>query len=880
MWEGTVPKRSLRNLAIAATALAAVVSGTAAIGHAAGGTPKALEPGYSGTFLYRNDNFRTGQNLAESVLTPSNVNPKQFGLMFTDMIDGAAYAEPLYVPNVAIPGKGTHNVVYVATENDSVYAFDADNAGAPLWHVSFINPTNGITAVPSSDLGCGDLTPIIGITATPVIDSGTLYVVSKVKLGPGKYQQQLHALDITTGLEQMHSPVTITATASGSGEDSANGVITFDPFLQNDRPALTISNGVVYLSFASHCDFQPYHGWILGYDETSLQQKVVFNTTPNGGEGGIWEAGCGPGVDTNGNLITITGNGTFDTGASPVDYGDSFLSLTPVLGAPGSMTVASFFTPLNEMLLADDDLDMGSGGSLLLPTQPGPNPDLVVGAGKFGTLYLVNRHSMGGFNAGGDQMVQAVPDAVVAMFSTPAYWQGTVPNVGLQNMIYTIGVADYPTIWTLSNGMINTPAASTANYMFGFPGASPVISANGTSGGIMWAINASAYNSGGAAILYAFDATNLANKLYDSTQFSSDNPGPAVKFTVPTVANGSVYVGTQTQLAVFGLLTNGRPNPPTTMTVTAAAAFGNVAVGQTVAKNLTVTNTGKTSPLVITSVTPSDSEYAATGGGTCGGLPVTIAPKTSCTLAIGFTPNALGAHSASLTLTDNGGTGSQNVSLSGTGIADLTTSKSSVSFPSVRFGLKSIEAFGVTNHQTQSVTLSESFSGPNAGDFSITGGTCTGTLAALKACTIYVTFRPGALGSESAMVAVADSPDPLSPHTVALTTGPTIPATVAPIKIAYGTLTSKIPTKTEKVTVTNFSGFSLSLSDSIGGANAGDFTVTGATCGSSVVPHSSCTLSVTFKPAGGGTAESASMAVSLGSDPSSPHSISLTGTGP
>jgi hypothetical protein len=880
MWERTVPKRSLWNLAIAITALAAVVSGTASIGHAAGGTPKALEPGFSGTFLYRNDNFRTGQNLAESVLTPSNVNPQQFGLMFTDMLDGAAYAEPLYVPNVAIPGNGTHNVVYVATENDSVYAFDADNAGAALWHTSFIDPANGITAVPSSDLGCNDLTPIIGITATPVIDSGTLYVVSKVKLGPGDYQQQLHALDITTGLERMHSPVTIAATASGSAPDAVNGVITFDPLLQNDRPALTISNGVVYLSFASHCDYGPYHGWILGYDETSLQQKVVFNTTPNGSDGGIWEAGCGPGVDTNGNLITITGNGTFDTGASPVDYGDSFLSLTPVLGMPGSMTVASFFTPLNEMLLADDDLDMGSGGNLLLPPQPGPYPDLVVGAGKFGTLYLVNRHSMGGFNAGGDQMVQEVPNAVVGMFSTPAYWQGMVPNVGLQNMIYTIGVEDYPTIWTLSNGMINTPAASTASNIFGFPGASPVISANGTSGGILWAINSSAAKAGGAAILYAYDATNLANKLYDSTQFASDNPGPAVKFTVPTVANGSVYVGTQTQLAVFGLLTSGRPSPPTTMTVTASLVFANLAVGQTVAKNLTVTNTGKTNPLVITSVTPSDSEFAATGGGTCGGLPITVATKTSCTIAIGFTPNAIGKHSASLTLTDNGGAGSQNVSASGTGIADMTTSKSSVSFPSVKFGIKSIEAFAVTNHQTQPVTLNESFSGPNAGDFSITGGTCTSTLGALKACTIDVTFTPGALGSESAMVTVTDSPDPLSPYTVALSTGATIPATVTPITIAYGTLTSKTPTKTLKVTVTNLSGFSLSLSDSISGTNGSDFTVTGGTCGSSVSPHSSCTVSVTFTPTGGGTAESASMAVSVSSDPGSPHSISLTGTGP
>src|SRR5271170_1752154 len=226
---------------------------------------RASEPGFTGTFLYRNDNFRTGQNLAESVLTPSTVTPSKFGLQFTDTIDGAAYAEPLYVPNVAIPGLGTHNVVYVATENDSVYAFDADQQGPALWHTSFINPAKGITAVPSTDIGCGDLVPIIGITATPVIDpavgNGTLYVVSKVKLGPGSYQQQLHALDITTGLEQPKSPVTIAASGPGTGEASVTGVITFDPLLQHDRAALTLANGVVYLTFASHCDITPYHGW-------------------------------------------------------------------------------------------------------------------------------------------------------------------------------------------------------------------------------------------------------------------------------------------------------------------------------------------------------------------------------------------------------------------------------------------------------------------------------------------------------------------------------------------------------------------------------------------------------------------------------------------
>ncbi len=496
--------RSLRSLVLGAAALVAIISGADIIGHAeivagrsrsshASSAVRALEPGFTGTFLYRNDNFRTGQNLAESILTPSTVNPSKFGLLFVDAIDAAAYAQPLYVPNVAIPNLGTHNVVYVATENDSVYAFDADQPGPPLWQTSFINPALGITPVPSTDLGaCGDLVPIIGITATPVIDptNGTLYVVSKVKLSPGNYKQQLHALDITTGLEQPNSPVTITAKVPGTEGGSSNGMITFNPLLQHDRPALTLANGVVYLSFASHCDIGVYHGWILGYDEKTLAQEVVYNTTANGSDGGIWMSGCGLGVDTNGDLIAITGNGSFDTNPPTVDYGDSFLRLTP---GGGTMSVTSFFTPLNELLLDDEDLDMGAGGNLLLPTQPGPNPDLMIGAGKVGTLYLVNRDSMGGFNASQDQMVQELPSAVGGMFSTPAYWQGTVPNVGLQNMVYTIGVNDQPKIFVLSNGLLQTPPASTAVNTFGFPGASPVISANGTTGGILWAIDSSAW---------------------------------------------------------------------------------------------------------------------------------------------------------------------------------------------------------------------------------------------------------------------------------------------------------------------------------------------------------------------------------------------------
>ncbi|MGH7924892.1 MAG: choice-of-anchor D domain-containing protein, partial [Candidatus Binatus sp.] len=612
----------MRGLVPGAAALIAVISGADIIGHAAGSpapiVARALEPGFTGTFLYRNDNFRTGQNLAESVLTPSNVNASQFGLQFTDAIDGAAYAEPLYVPNVAIPSQGTHNVVYVATENDTVYAFDADQAGPPLWHTSFIDPSIGITAVPSTDIGgCIDLTPIIGITATPVIDpaTGTLYVVSKVKLGPGNYQQQLHALDITTGLERANSPVTITASVPGTARDAVRGVVTFDPLLQQDRPALTLANGVVYLSFASHCDVQPYHGWILGYDETLLTQMVVYNTTPKGDQGGIWQSGCGPGVDTNGDLIAITGNGSFDTSASSrANYGDSFLRLTP---GGGSMSISSFFTPLNELVLDDEDLDMGSGGNLLLPDQPGPNPHLMIGAGKVGTLYLVNRDSMGGFNASTDQMVQELPSAVGGMFSTPAYWQGTVPGVGLQNMLYTIGETDEPKMFVIANGLIQTPpvAAGVAS-LFAYPGASPVISANGTTGGVLWAINNARWQSNGPATLIAFDATNL-QMLYTSDQHSSDNPGPAVKFTVPTVANGSVYVGTQTQLAAFGLLSaGGTPTPTTTATATITSTqtmTGTPSATISATPTVTATTDVTATPTVTASITATPTETPTPG---------------------------------------------------------------------------------------------------------------------------------------------------------------------------------------------------------------------------------------------------------------------------
>lgn len=364
----------------------------------------------------------------------------------------------------------------------------------------------------------------------------------------------------------------------------------------------------------------------------------------------------------------------------------------------------------------------------------------------------------------------------------------------------------------------------------------------------------------------------------------SGGPSPTPTATPTTSATATqtataTRTATPTKTATATKTATPTATPTPVASVPASLAFGNEPVGDTITKNVTVKNTGH-APLVISDATPSDSEYALSVTGTCGAIPVTVAPQTSCTLGVAFTPNAVGAHGATLTVNDNTASSPQHVTLSGTGIVDLTTSQTSLVFASVKFGVKSAKSFSVTNHQTQPVTLSESFSGTNAADFSITGGTCTTTLAAQTACTIIVTFTPGALGTESATLSVSDSPDPLGPYTVALSTGATIPATVIPTALAYGILTSKITSKTKNVTVTNLSKFSLPISERFGGTNQSDFTVTGGTCSSTATPNSSCTIAVRFTPTGGGSAESASMAVTVGSDPSSPYNISLSGTGP
>jgi hypothetical protein len=499
----------------------------------------------------RNDNMRDGQNLGETILNPANVNVGQFGRLFSQTVDGYVYAQPLYVPNVNIPGLGTHNVLYVATEHDSVYAFDADNNtgmnASPLWHASFINPAHGITTVSSGDVSCGDLIPEIGITSTPVIDTtaGTMFLVTKIK-DNGKFAHVLHAISITTGQDIPGSPVVIYAQVKGTGEGSVNGIVKFDPLHEAQRPGLLLVNGTLFIAWASHCDNTPYHGWVMSYNESSLKQTAVWNSTPNGGLGGVWQSGGG--VASDGNYIFFaTGNGTYDGPRAGLDFADS------VLKGPAAAQIAhpdDYFTPYDQGSLSNGDTDVGSGGVLLLPDQGtgAPHQHLLVQVGKSGSIYLIDRDHMGGFNPNNNnQIVQDMENAIGGLWATPAWWN---------NNVYFGGSNDYLRQYSFnpSTGLLSNSAVATGTYS-GFPGPTPSISADGTSNAIVWTLQVDQYGGDGQAILHAYDANNIATELYNTNQNSSrDQPGVAVKFTVPTIVNGKVYVPTASQVSVYGLL--------------------------------------------------------------------------------------------------------------------------------------------------------------------------------------------------------------------------------------------------------------------------------------------------------------------------------------
>ena len=500
---------------------------------------------------YHNDVARDGLNAQETILTPSNVNSAQFGKIGFDTVDGLVDGEPLYLANVAV-GTALHNMLYVGTEHDSVYAFDADT-GMQVWKKSIL--ASGET--PSDDRGCGQVTPEIGITSTPVIDrqqgaNGTLFAVGMNKDAGGNYHQRLHALDVATGAEAAGSPVEIAATYPGTGDNSSGGNVVFDAKQYKERAALLLLNGNIYLGWSSHCDFRPYTGWVMAYSESTLKQTQVLNLTPNGSEGSVWMAGDGLAADANANLYFLDANGTFDTtldvNGFPTmgDYGNGFIELS----TNGVLSVFDYFEPDNTMSESNADLDLGSGGVLVLPDQAdalGAVHHLVVGAGKDSNIYLADRENMGKFNSGmsNSNIYQEISGQLAGqVFSMPAFFNG---------VLYYGAVGDALKAFPMTNAKLATSPSSQTAITFAYPGTTPAVSSNGALNGIVWAVES---GTSSAAVLHAYDSTNLGHELYNSGQAANGRVsfGNGNKFITPMVVNGKVYVGTPTGVAVFGML--------------------------------------------------------------------------------------------------------------------------------------------------------------------------------------------------------------------------------------------------------------------------------------------------------------------------------------
>ena len=505
---------------------------------------------------FHNDNYRSGSNPHEISLTFGSVSVAHFGKLKVFPVTGFVYAQPLYVPRLVVSGT-SHNVVFIATQHDQVYAFDTAS-GNQLWHADFLrssNPSVVISTVSPSDVLCNNVIPEIGISGTPVIDtsSNILYVLAVSKeYNTGThlttFHQRLHALDLASGRDQL-PPHEITATAPGTGTGSVGGLLTFDPLIQDQRPALLLANGQIYAGWASYCDLESYHGWFMAFDKTTLNPTGVFVDTANGYEGGFWASGSGAAADSGGAIYVPTGNGDFTASQGGSDFGDSILRLS---WSQSGLAVSDYFTPWDQQTLDANDSDVASGGVLLLPDQPGlPHPHLLVQAGKEGTIDLVDRDQMGHWHAGNDdQIVQTLPYALNGIWGSPAFWN---------NHLYFSAFNDYLKAFAFDSHAqrLSPSPVSESAQVFYYPAPVPSVSSNGTNNGIVWAIETDStyqYN----AVLHAYMAGNLAVELYNSEQNSSrDRVGPAVNYTVPTIADGHVFVGIQNQVVMYGLLQGG-----------------------------------------------------------------------------------------------------------------------------------------------------------------------------------------------------------------------------------------------------------------------------------------------------------------------------------
>jgi hypothetical protein len=495
------------------------------------------------------DNARTGANLLETILTPQNLNVAQFGRIGFLPVDGDVYAQPLYIPHLEIPGKGPRNVLFIATEKDSVYAFDADALSAePLWQVSFVDAKKRISPVSSRDVHCPFIEPDIGITSTPVIDlpSKTLYTLARTReaeSGRWVFRQKLHALDLATGAEKLGGPVLIQATFQGPKSLLSKGITEFNPLLENQRSALLLARHNVFIAWASSCDVGPYYGWVMSYDAGTLKQTGFLNVSPGAKESGIWQADAGPAADSDGNIYLITGNGGFTAASGGRDYGDSVLKIALT---PNGLAVRDYFTPADQAHLNDTDGDFGSGSPILLPDQPPPHPHLLLAAGKSAKIYELDRDQLGHFHQPNDTNAVQVLPAGAQSFGAPAYWNGHV---------FYFLMKDYLRDYALQNGRLSTQPVAKSTTKIDDPG-TPAISANGSKSGIVWILSTKVWNGPDQpAVLFAYDAANVSHELYNSTQNPTrDGAGNALRFTIPTIANGRVYVPTKHRIDVYALL--------------------------------------------------------------------------------------------------------------------------------------------------------------------------------------------------------------------------------------------------------------------------------------------------------------------------------------
>ena len=516
---------------------------------------------------WRYDLTHAGQNTQETALTPANVNTQSFGKLFSLPVDSTVYAQPLYIPGLKMSDGIVHNVLFVATENDSVYAFDADSkSGAnakPIWQVSLLTAAYGAgagaTAVPYQDTGSPDVAPTVGITGTPAINSATntMYLVANTKEN-GVYFSRLHAINIINGAEQPNSPVNITATAAGTGAGSSGGQITFSPLWENQRAALNYYNGYVYFAYAAHGDLNNWHGWLFAYNATTLQQSAALCLTPNDIGGGIWGSGGGMPIDTNisgGRMFVVTGNGARSNPPfnASTDFGQSVIAFNL---ANGALTPTDSWTSFNYQTLNTQDWDQAGGTALMLPDQPGAHPHMLITAGKEGRITVLNRDSLGGLasssNTNALQDITGVVPQGEGFWSSATYWNG---NVYLWSGGENPGTPNVAMLFKINNGVMSTKPDSESTFTSSYPGVTLSISSNGTQDGIAWAVRADQFNTNGPAVLYAFNATDLSDVYYESdTNATRDSAGPANRFSVPVITNGKVYVAAHGEVDVYGLL--------------------------------------------------------------------------------------------------------------------------------------------------------------------------------------------------------------------------------------------------------------------------------------------------------------------------------------